>query len=63
MKMIRNIFEWIVILACILGFYSLIFNLSWRYWPLGFLIGYSLAVAIEHLTQHKDKGGKTNNGK
>jgi hypothetical protein len=50
MKMImKKIFEFCTIAIAFLAFYSLIFNTSWRFYPIGFIIGYTLAAAIERI--------------
>lgn len=48
-KIIKCIFEIVVALIIIIAFFSLIFNWSWRFYPIGFTIGYALSVVIERL--------------
>lgn len=42
--------QFAVLIICMLAFFSLVLNLSWRYYPLGFLIGYTLADVIRRIT-------------
>jgi lipoprotein signal peptidase len=56
MKKMKYIFEIITLIIIILAFFSLIFNWSWRYYPIGYVIGYALAVVIERLTSPMIKG-------
>jgi hypothetical protein len=42
-------FDFVTIAIVFLAFYTLIFNISWRYYPIGFIIGYALATAIERI--------------
>jgi hypothetical protein len=39
------------IIICSLAFYALIFDFSWKLYPIGFVIGYSLSEAIEKLNR------------
>jgi len=49
MKIIKYIFEIVTLIIIVLAFFSLIFNWSWRFYPIGFTIGYALSVVIKRL--------------
>jgi len=51
MKMVKYIFEIVTLIIIILAFFSLIFNWSWRFYPIGYTIGYALSGVIERLTK------------
>lgn len=43
------IFEWITLVVIFLAFFSLVFDLSWKHIPIGFVLGYALSVVIERI--------------